>query len=303
MATGRKIPSRKAATAVKRRKPVAKRVTREPEAVNVDEIKDAVPEAAGAAARAAGAAADAAAAAAGGGESARGEASAAAAAAGDELNALRGAVGATSRIVLQAASILEEEIAAGIVAAKKVEARFVDVDKLRGADPQEVMQRFRRDAHEVVDILIDLVNVATNSLSGLAQRVVRISEAGVGAAAGAVSGKLRPAAGAVPSLAVPQPLKPGESVQVPLTLENDGDTTTENFRFLCSDLVNASGDRIAGGYVSFLPDALAIAPRSAATVTVTVSAPTGTPTGVYSGIVQATRLEQLRAVLSVRVEQ
>lgn len=300
MATGRKSPSRKTATPAKQRKPAAKQIARESEAVNVEEIKDAVKEAASAATRAAGAAAEAAAAAVGAGEAPRNEANAASA---DELNVLRGAVGATSRIVLQAASILEEEIAAGIVAAKKVEARLVDVDKLRGADPQEVMQRFRRDAHEVVDILIDLVNVATNSLSGLAQRVVRISEAGVGAAAGAVSGKLRPAAGAVPALSVPQPLKPGESVQVPLTLENDGDSTTENFRFLCSDLVNASGDRIAGGYVSFLPEALAIAPRSAATVTVTVSAPSGTPAGVYSGIVQATRLEQLRAVLSVRVEQ
>lgn len=303
MATGKKGPPQKRVATGDRRRRVAKVINEESTTVNVETIKDAVNEVAGVAANATTAAAETAAAAIGAGSA---DAQGGTAAGGGDKNVLRGAVGATSKIVQQAASILEEEIAAGIVAAKKVEARLLDVQKLRGADSQEVMQRFRRDAHEVVDILIDLVNVATNSLSGVAQRVIRISEAGVGAAAGgaaASGGKLRPAGSAVPSLAVSQPLKPGESVAVPLTLENDGDTTTENFRFLCSDLVNASGDRIAGGHVSFAPEALVIGPHSAATVTVTVNAPPGTPAGVYSGIVQATKLEQLRAVLSVHIEQ
>src|SRR3989304_2040746 len=96
---------------------------------------------------------------------------------GEDINVLRGVAGATSRIVQQAASILEEEIAAGIVAAKRVEERLIDVQKLRNGQAEEIMKRFRRDAHDVVDILVDMVNLATNSLGGLAERVVKISGA------------------------------------------------------------------------------------------------------------------------------
>lgn len=256
-------------------------------------LKDAVRDMAAAASRAASAAADAV-------TSAVGGTTGASTAGADDASRLRSAVGATSRIVQQAATILEEEIAAGIVAAKRVEGRLVDVQKLRGADPQEVMQRFRRDAHEVVDILIDLVNVATNSLGGLAQRVVRIREGGGSADDG---GKPRSPAGAVPSLNVPRPVRSGESVEVPLTLENDGDNPTDNFAFVCSDLVNPGGERIGGEFVSFAPTSLTIAPHSAATVMISVSVPAGTPPGTYSGILQATRMERVRAVLSVSIAQ
>ena len=78
-------------------------------------------------------------------------------------------------VVARAASILEEEIAAGVVAAKNVESRFVDVKASRSGKPEEVLPRFRRDAHEVVDILMDLVNVATRTVSGFTQSVIKIS--------------------------------------------------------------------------------------------------------------------------------
>jgi hypothetical protein len=271
----------------------ARNPTMSRDATSQEPLKDAVRDMAAAASRAASAAADAV-------TSAVGGATGSSTAGGDDVSRLRSAVGATSRIVQQAATILEEEIAAGIVAAKRVEGRLVDVQKLRGADPQEVMQRFRRDAHEVVDILIDLVNVATNSLGGLAQRVVHISEAGGGTNDGA---KPRGPASAVPSLSVPQAVRSGESVEVPLTLENDGDNPTDNFEFMCSDLVNPGGQRIDGQFVSFAPASLTIAPHSAATVMISVSVPTGTPPGTYSGILQATRLERLRAVLSISIAQ
>lgn len=217
---------------------------------------------------------------------------------GDDINVLRGVAGATSRIVQQAASILEEEIAAGIVAAKRVEDRLIDVQKLRNGRTEEVMQRFRRDAHDVVDILIDLVNLTTNSLGGLAQRVVKIGGLD---ASGEKAGRMGGAAGGIPSLAVTQAVRPGEAAQVPIMLENESDSATESFQFISSDLINAAGDRIAAREISFAPAALAIGPHNSATVTVTVNVPVGTKVGVYSGLLQATKLEQLRAVLTVPI--
>ncbi len=224
----------------------------------------------------------------------------------DMLAGVMGAAGSTVRIVQKAVSVLEEELAAGINTTRKLENKMVDVDKLRSADPQEVIQRFRRDAHDVVDILLDLVNVATNSLDQLTQRVIRIGISEVrsgGAASSPTAGSGGSSAGGgIPSLAVSTPVKPGGAVEIPMTLENESSKPTDVFYLLSSDLVNPNGDRISAGQVSFVPEKMIIEPQKSAVITVTVRVPDSTPPGTYSGLLQATKLEQLRAVLSIQIE-
>ena len=222
----------------------------------------------------------------------------------DVLAGVMGAAGSTVRIVQKAVSVLEEELAAGINTTQKLEQKVVDVDKLRSADPQEVIQRFRRDAHDVVDILLDLVNVATNSLDQLTQRVIRIgvSESRSGAAPSPAGGGGGGAGGGIPSLVVSTPVKPGAAVEIPMTLENESSKPTDVFYLLSSDLVNPNGDRIAAQQVSFVPEKMVIEPQKSAVITVTVRVPESTPPGTYSGLLQATKLEQLRAVLSIQIE-
>jgi hypothetical protein len=212
-----------------------------------------------------------------------------------QLDLLAGMAGTTSRIVNRAASILEEEIAAGIGVTQNIEQKYVDVGKLRSADSQAVIQRFRKDAHDVVDVLIDLVNVATNALGGLSDRAVSI---GLGQPRKPAE---RGAGGAIPSLAVPTVVKPGEAVEIPMTLENESDKPTEAFYFHSSDLVNTSGERISAQQISFSPERLVIEPRNTTTVTVIVRVPDDVSPGVYSGLLQAARMDQLRAVLSIQI--
>lgn len=219
---------------------------------------------------------------------------------GSQLDMLLGVAGTTSRIVQRAAFILEEEIASGIVAAQQVEKQFIDVEKLRSRDAEETLQRFRRDAHDVVDILLDLVNVATNSLSGLAQRAVTISANAVDAAASAGQPTSTPSGG-IPALTIGRPVKAGERVEVPMRLENDSDRVTETFHFISSDLLNPSGQRIPAQEISFAPETISIEPHQSATITVAINVPEGAEAGVYSGLLQATRLDQLRAVVTLQV--
>ena len=215
-----------------------------------------------------------------------------------QLDLLAGMAGATSQIVNRAASILEEEIAAGINATQNMEQRVVDVDKLRAGDSQAVIQRFRKDAHDVVDILLDLVNVATNTMTDLSERAVRI---GLGQPRGTTGGGSRPTASAIPSLAVPTVAKPGEAVEIPMRLENESDKPIEAFSFHSSDLMNADGERISAQQISFSPERLVIEPKQATTVTVIVRVPEGTAPGTYSGLLQASRMDQLRAVLTLQI--
>ncbi|UOD27501.1 hypothetical protein INH39_18450 [Massilia violaceinigra] len=211
-----------------------------------------------------------------------------------ELDYLIRMAGKTSRIVQQAASTLEEEIALGVAAAKRVEMRFVDVDKLRAGDPADVMQRFRRDAHEVVDILLDMVVLASNSLGALSERVVTVRPGGAAAP--------KQGGDATASLKMPQPIAPGGSLSVPMTLENAADVPTGLFRFHCADLLSESGARLAAAQIAFVPEQLFIAARSAATVHITVTVPPECAPGTYSGLLLASALEQVRAVLTVQVE-
>jgi hypothetical protein len=195
----------------------------------------------------------------------------------------------TSQVVKQAASILEEEVAAGILAARQIENKFIDVNEIRAGKPDEVLQRFRRDAHEIVDILVDVVGTATRSAARMAERAVSIR----------TTDRSSPAA--TPVLTMPMPIKPGETAEVALVIENDGDTAAEPFTLRPTDLINAAGDHIAAHHVQFDFEQISLAAHQNKRVTVRVMPPADTRPGTYSGLIQSSRSDQLRAVLTVVV--
>lgn len=214
----------------------------------------------------------------------------------NQLGELKDFAKSTSGVVQKAASILEEEIAAGIVAAQRVEKRFINVNKTRSRKPDDTIQRFRRDSHELVDMLLDLVDAGTKYIDVLTQRVIRVRGAEHQEKSEPTSGEQ------IPTLIMPQSLKPGESAEVPMTLENDSDKSTGELGFHSTDLINASGDQISAEQITFTPPLVTIARHKTQKITVTASVPKGTPSGVYSGLIQATKLNQLRALLMVQVE-
>jgi hypothetical protein len=212
-------------------------------------------------------------------------------------NIFHGFTGTGSRVVQQAASILEEEIAAGIVAAKRVEKHFVDSSALRLNEPNALMQRFRRDLHEVVDIVVDLINVAVQYVDGLGQRTVTIR--GVKHEADL---EHKTDNGRLSTLAMSRPVKAGESVELTMVLENGNEEPTDESSFHSTDLVNANSDRILAEQVVFRPSSVVVGPNTTEEITVSVNVAEETPAGIYSGLIQATGLDQLRAVLMVQVD-
>jgi hypothetical protein len=59
---------------------------------------------------------------------------------------------AGSDAVIQAAGVLEEELAAGIEAAKRAEERFRRERKFNSEDFTALLERFRADGHDLVDM-------------------------------------------------------------------------------------------------------------------------------------------------------
>ena len=208
---------------------------------------------------------------------------------------IKGLANATSRVVQQAASILEEEVAAGIIAAKDVENRLINVEDLRSGKPDEVIHRFRRDAHEVMDIFIDLAHAATQYVGGLAQRVVTIRGSEKGKKPDTASGQL-------PTLKTNKAMKSGEVAKIPMDLENNSDKIMDEFSFHSTDLVDASGRRIAAERITFTPSTLSLAPYKTQKVVVAVNIPAKTSAGIYSGLIRATKMDQLQAILVIQVD-
>jgi hypothetical protein len=201
------------------------------------------------------------------------------------------------QIVMKAISVLEEEVvASGLGAAKRIEQRFLNVDELRAQPPDAVMSRFRRDAHEAVDIILDVLTAATLLVGDRAGRVVNVTASRIASAAAP-----SPAQTGVPMMRVAAPVAAGATADLPLALENESEVATAEFTLHASELVTGSGARIPSDCVSFHPGTLAVGPRQVGQVSVQVRVPEGTPPGSYEGIVRASQLEQLRAVLLVQV--
>lgn len=64
----------------------------------------------------------------------------------------------TAQIVKDAAALLDEELAAGIVAANQVQKRFRKEGRVDPKDFNNALQRFQADAHEVIKLLNDRLN-------------------------------------------------------------------------------------------------------------------------------------------------
>jgi hypothetical protein len=207
------------------------------------------------------------------------------------------AVAAAPAVVIKAASILEEELASGLRAAKRIEQRFLNVDALRSQNPDAVMLKFRRDAHDAVDIILDILTAATQTVSAQAGRFINVT-AGTGATK--ADDGLAPDV-SVPALRVPGTVAAGSSGEVSLSLENTSEVGTSSFTLHCSDLLSATGAKIAAASISFSPETLSVGPKKSGRVALCVNVPDGTPAGKYEGFVRATQLESLRALLSVVV--
>lgn len=76
-----------------------------------------------------------------------------------------------SDVVQQAAAVLEEELAAGIVAGQRIEERFRAERRVDEAEVADVVERFRANAHELVEVVGDrIAELGSGDAQDLAKR-------------------------------------------------------------------------------------------------------------------------------------
>ncbi len=193
-------------------------------------------------------------------------------------------------IVENAASILEEEISAGIVAANNLEDNIVDREKIRSSDPDELINRFRGDAHEIVDMMMDLVAQSTVTLRKLNSNINKAQGAKSPAASNGMT-MLRP----------DREFKPGETAKIPMMLENDSDEEQMEVSFLYHDLISSNNKTISKRNVTMNPGTLKIAPSSNDKMEIEIYVPKTTEPGTYNMTIRDEYMEELKANIEIVV--
>jgi hypothetical protein len=104
-----------------------------------------------------------------------------------------------------------------------------------------------------------------------------------------------------PVLSPPGPVAPGGAAHTKISLVNE-DKQPAQIVFFSTSLIGEDGDHIPAEWVSFQPRELTLSPGKSGEVIVRVVVPWQTRCGIYSGLIRASKLDYLHAVLVVQVE-
>lgn len=200
------------------------------------------------------------------------------------------------RVLSSAVNVLEEEIAAGILAAKKIEKKVINVDDVRG-DSENLANRLRKDTHEVVDLFIDALIAVTNQLKNLSNNITNTNDA-LKKTASTVKEKNEN------TLAVLQPdeaVKPGETVVLYMQLSNDETEKLITISLKKNDLTGASNQKIAARNIVIKPASILLKPGEEKEVAIYIKIPVTCKAGHYTALLTDELNPKIKALLSVEV--
>lgn len=196
------------------------------------------------------------------------------------------------RILKTAVDVLEEEIAAGIVAAKKLEKKVINVDEVRGTNPEELMSRVRRDVHDAVDIFLDAVTALTNHFSSLTETITKTKEATIS----------KTPASNIAVIKNEGKAKAGENIELPMLLTNESKNQQKIVTLNKADLINAHGNKILSRYITIEPSTFSLVPSDKKEVLIKIKVPLTCKPGIYSGLFQDINDIDIKTVVTIEVE-
>lgn len=184
-------------------------------------------------------------------------------------------------LVQQAATILDNDLSTPLDSAQTV-ASPLDLGTTTPPRPNSY------SVPGLVDEMHGFVNELANLLSLKSNLPGSISESAPSSEVG------------VPLLQPAHPSHAGETIQISFKVHNDRSEPTQT-KVLCTDLHSCQGDLIAQDAISIAPNPLSLAPDATESINISIHLPQHLPKGEYSGILMATELSYLKAMVSVNV--
>lgn len=182
-------------------------------------------------------------------------------------------------IVSQAASILDAEMARGVVAAR-------GASQPRRAGESDPSAMFLRQLHD----FIDQVAAAWPSLQGAF--VPGASRSGLAARG--------PADGPLPELKPPSAVRAGQTATISMSLVNKEDHAVR-LAPVSTDLLSSVGGRISAHSMEFVPRELRLDPGEQRDLQITVAVPVASAAGCYYGLLVVNGADDLRALTAIEV--
>lgn len=200
------------------------------------------------------------------------------------------------RILSSAVNVLEEEIAAGILAAKKIEKKVIDVEDVR-SNPEELMSRIRRDTHEAIDIFLDALTAITNHLGILSGSLQKETGATSPAEQQAKSG----AGNALPVIVTDAPVKAGETGMLHLAITNDSTSDEMTVALMKTDFAGAQMQKIMARNVQLHPAVLSLKPKEQKEIVIKIKVPKTCKPGHYCALLMDEKNAGIRTVVGIDV--
>ena len=200
------------------------------------------------------------------------------------------------RVLSSAVNVLEEEIAAGILAAKKIERKVINVDDVRNT-PENLLNRIRKDTHEVVDLFLDAAIALSSQLKILSDNVTTQTE-NIKKNEPSSEKKQRDAITLVQN---DEPLKPGATAILYINLSDENATEPVKIQLQKSDLVGALKEKIAARNITIIPSSMILKPAENKEVTITIKVPAKCKQGHYTALFTDLQNPLLKVIVSIEV--
>lgn len=190
-------------------------------------------------------------------------------------------------LVQQAASILEGDMA------ESVQNPWTPVSGELGSTATATQTGYSvpglvNEMHDFVDALVNVMAHKPHPIGHWEQGTTTVAPASIHEET------------SVPQLHSPQPVHPGEAAHLSFKVHNDGDQSVQ-VRFVCTDLHSPTGSLIPHQAISISPPVLNFDSDIETAISITVQLPQSLPGGEYSGLLMATELSYLKAVVTLKV--
>jgi hypothetical protein len=213
----------------------------------------------------------------------------------DILDALRpdNMISNAQKVLSSAVNILEEEIAAGIVAAKRIEKKVIDVEDIRN-NPEDLMNRIRKDTHEAVDIFLDALVAISRQLNAITNIIPKTEK-------GKEKDAVKKKAAAITVIENEKPVKPGETAVLYLTLNNDDPDLVVKIIFPKTDLSAGIRQSIPAANMQLNPTEVSLLPGETKQLSIQIKVPKNCKAGTYSALLIDKNDTSNRVVISLVV--
>lgn len=205
-------------------------------------------------------------------------------------------------IINSAVNVLEEEIAAGILAAKKIEKKVIDVDDVR-QNQDELMNRIRRDTHEAVDLFIDALTAVTKHVSNLSSTLDKQQNGTPRQRAEPAESNGTASRNAISYLEADGPLKPGEYTSLSYIVSDAQADEPFDINIQKTEFTGPGRQFIYSRALSVNPSSFTLVPGGEIEISIEIKVPKNAIPGRYHAILTDSNGHEFRAVIGLEVAE